>query len=200
MPTAAATTPDSKAPSSLDALMKTISTAVTRPRSSFGVTSAIVVERMLTLIMSTNPATASAASESGSHSDSPKTTMQTPKRATTTSSVGPAEFRNGRRVSISAASSAPTAGAVRSAPRPTGPTCRIERANTGASAIAPPNSTAKRSSRIAPSTIGLLRRKLTPSIRLCQPGAPLPGARAAGRLCSASTQPSPPTNNPADRA
>ena len=38
-------------------------------------------------------------------------------------------------------------------PSPTGPTCRIERAKTGASAIAPPNRTAKRSSRIAPSTI-----------------------------------------------
>src|SRR6185312_16297762 len=51
----AATAPDSKAPSSLEAEMNTISTALTRPRSSLGVTSATVVERILTLIMSTNP-------------------------------------------------------------------------------------------------------------------------------------------------
>ena len=55
--------------------MNTISTAPTRPRSSFGVTSATVVERMLTLIMSTKPATASAASVSGSHFDAPQTTL-----------------------------------------------------------------------------------------------------------------------------
>ena len=64
VPTSAATAPDSKAPSSFEALMKTISTALTRPRSSFGVISATVVERMLTLIMSTNPAMPSAATES----------------------------------------------------------------------------------------------------------------------------------------
>src|SRR5665213_3309124 len=66
VPTSAATTPDSNAPSSFDALTKTISTAFTRPRSSFGVTSATVVLRMLTLTMSTKPPTASATSESGS--------------------------------------------------------------------------------------------------------------------------------------
>ncbi len=75
LPTSAATTPDSKAPSSFDALMNTISTAPTRPRSSFGVTSATVVERMFMLIMSTKPLTASAASESGRERERPKTTM-----------------------------------------------------------------------------------------------------------------------------
>ena len=48
------------------------------------------MERMFMLIMSAKPATASAASESGSDFDSPKTIIITPKVATTTSSVGPA--------------------------------------------------------------------------------------------------------------
>ena len=42
-PMSAAATPDSNAPSSFDALMKTISTAFTRPRSSSGVTSGRIV-------------------------------------------------------------------------------------------------------------------------------------------------------------
>ena len=52
--------------------------------------SATVVERMLTLIMSTKPAMPSAASESGIDFDSPKTTFAAPKMPTTTSIVGPA--------------------------------------------------------------------------------------------------------------
>src|SRR5215467_12283540 len=40
---------------------------------------------------------------------------------------------------------APTAGAERSTPRPTGPVPRMSRAYTGKSAVAPPRSTAKRS-------------------------------------------------------
>ena len=44
-PTSAAATPDSNAPSSFEALMKTISTALTRPRSSSGVTSGRIVCR-----------------------------------------------------------------------------------------------------------------------------------------------------------
>ncbi len=96
-PKIAATAPDSNAPSSFDAEMKTISTAPTRPRSSFGVTSATVVERMFTLNMSTKPATASATSVSGSHAEAPQTTCIAPKRTTTTISVGPAARRSGRR-------------------------------------------------------------------------------------------------------
>src|SRR4029078_5393450 len=63
----AAAAPDSNAPSSFEALMKTFSTASTRPRSSSGVTIATVVARMFMLIMSTKPLTARASSESGSH-------------------------------------------------------------------------------------------------------------------------------------
>ena len=108
------------------------------------------MERMFMLIMSAKPATASAASESGSDFDSPKTIIIAPNVATTTSSVGPARWRRGRRARTMPARSAPAAGAARSRPTPMGPTWRIVSAKTGASAIESPNSTATRSSEIAP--------------------------------------------------
>ena len=77
-PISAAATPDSNAPSSFEALMKTISTAVTRPRSSSGVTSGRIVWRRTTLTMSTAPPAASASSESQTVSESPKTIIVTP--------------------------------------------------------------------------------------------------------------------------
>ena len=54
---------------------------------------------------------------------------------------------SGRRARSTPAASAPTDGAVRSAPSPIGPMWRIVRANTGASAIESPSRTAKRSRR-----------------------------------------------------
>ena len=77
-PMSAAATPDPNAPSSLDALMKTISTAVTRPRSSSGVTSGRIVWRRTTLTMSTAPPTARARSESHIVSERPKTIIVAP--------------------------------------------------------------------------------------------------------------------------
>ena len=69
--------------------MKTISTAFTRPRSSFGVTRATVVARMFTLYMSAKPATASPTRVSGSQVDNPQTTVAIPKIATATINVDP---------------------------------------------------------------------------------------------------------------
>ena len=46
-----------------------------------------------------------------------------------------------------------SAGPERSRPKPCGPTCRMSRAKTGNSAVAPPRSTAKRSRLMAPKTI-----------------------------------------------
>ena len=125
---------------------------------------------MLTLIMSTKPETASAASESGSDFESPKTIIAAPKVAITPRSVRPARRFSGRRASIRPAASAPTDGAARSAPSPMGPTSRIVRANTGASAIESPSSTANRSSEIAPSSMRVRRMKRTPATRLSQSG------------------------------
>ena len=52
------------------------------------------------------------------------------------------------------ATSAPTATMLRSTPRPNGPVWRIDFAKSGSSATAPPNSTANRSSVIAPRITG----------------------------------------------
>ena len=82
-PSSAAATPDSNAPSSFEAPMNTPSTALTRPRSAFGVASATVVERMFIENMSTKPLTASASAESQNQRESPKTTMLAPKAPTT---------------------------------------------------------------------------------------------------------------------
>ncbi len=55
--------------------------------------------------------------------------METPKAATTASSVRPERPRSGRGGSaIAPAASAPTAGALRSKPSPSGPVWRIVRA------------------------------------------------------------------------
>ena len=90
--------------------MKTISTALTRPRSASGVASAVIIERMFMLIMSAKPLTASAANESANELDSPNTTMLPPKTPTTTSSLRPAIPRSGRRVSMIPAKRAPDGG------------------------------------------------------------------------------------------
>jgi hypothetical protein len=64
LPTRKAVSPDSNAPSWLEALMNTISTAATRPRRRSGVASATVVERMFMLNRSTKPLTPRATSDS----------------------------------------------------------------------------------------------------------------------------------------
>ena len=76
---------------------------------------------MTTLTPSARPATNSAASDSRKLVDRPNTSIETPKIATQERKIGPARRLGGRRVVASMASSAPTEGAVRSRPRPTGP-------------------------------------------------------------------------------
>ena len=53
-------------------------------------------------------------------------------------------------------------------PGPTAPTCRMSLAKIGSSAVAPPSSTANRSSEIAPSTTGRCRMKRTPANTVVQ--------------------------------
>ena len=74
----------------------------------------------------------------------------------------------GKTASSAAVAAAPIAGAVRSRPSPSGPVARMSLANTGSIAVAPPNSTANRSSEIAPSTTGRDRTKRNPSSTVCQ--------------------------------
>ena len=58
----------------------------------------------------------------------------------------------GQRVSASAVTSAPAAGAARKAPKLSGPDMKMSRTKIGSSAVALPSSTANRSSKMAPST------------------------------------------------
>ena len=181
-PTSAAAAPDSNAPSSFEAPMNTPSTALTRPRSSFGVASATVVARMFIEIMSTNPLTASASAESQEPAREAEDDHAHAERA---------DDEQQRAAGVAAerlagepmpAISAPTATALRSTPSPNGPVCRIDCAKSGSSATAPPKSTAKRSSVIAPRMTGVARMKRIPPRRLSSPGgsgrlAPRPGPR-----------------------
>ena len=123
------------------------------------------------LIMSTNPLTASAASESGSERESPKTTMLAPKAATTTSSVRPAWPRSGRRASMTPGHErADGRGAAQDA-EPDRPGVQDRaREHAAASATAPPKSTAKRSSVIAPSSTCVRRMKRMPGEHALEPG------------------------------
>ena len=115
--------------------MKTPSTALTRPRSAFGVASAATVERMFIVNMSTIAA----------HGERERTTAGTsargrrrPCRRRTrrrrAAACGPRVRRIGVRVSWIPAINAPTAVALRSTPSPNGPVWRIERAKSGSSA------------------------------------------------------------------
>jgi len=101
---------------------------ITRPRSSLGVASATVVERIFMLSMSTKPLNASATTDSAYECERPNTIVPAPNRLTAISSVRPTLPRNGRRASMIPALRAPTAIALRSTPSPNGPVCRIERA------------------------------------------------------------------------
>ncbi|MNS81360.1 hypothetical protein D3C72_1150710 [compost metagenome] len=117
--------PDSNSPSWLLAPMKIELTALTRPRMASGVSSCTSVWRITTLTMSAPPDTASAMSETRKLFDSPNTTMHSPNAPTASSSVRPTLRSTGRRVSAIDITSAPTAGALRSRPRPQGPVCRM---------------------------------------------------------------------------
>ncbi len=70
----------------------------------------------------------SAASESGNAVETPNASVAAPYTATAESSTVPARRVTGKRVSAIEVTSAPTAGAARSRPRPHAPTCRMSRA------------------------------------------------------------------------
>ena len=96
---------------------------------------------------------ASAATDSQSERETPKTMVARPNTATPANMVTPALERIGRAASTRAMRVAPMAGAARNRPKPSSPTCRMSRAKTGSRAVAPPSSTANRSSEMAPNTI-----------------------------------------------
>ena len=82
----------------------------------------------------------------------PKTTVAAPKTATAAEHHAPGWLAAaGGEVAARPAPRRWRPGARM--PKPCGPTCSTSRANTGSSAVAPPSSTAKRSSEMAPKTI-----------------------------------------------
>ena len=93
--------------------------------------------------------------------------MHNPKVATALKRVRPVRRNGGSHAIAALMTTAPMAGAAReSNPSPEAPMCRISSANTGSSAVAPPNSTEKRSRDSAPRTTGSLKTKRTPVARL----------------------------------
>ncbi len=110
--------------------------------------------------------------------------MNTPNSATAIRKVRPARPGGGRSASQPDISTAPIAGAARSPPRPSGPTWRISWAKIGRIATAPPNSTARRSSTIAPTNTRRVRRNASPAFTLASSGSARPVAgRSGARIC-----------------
>src|ERR1700682_130869 len=88
----------------------------------------------------------------GSVGDSASRIVPVPKIATARNMMWPTRRAIGQRVSASAVTSAPAAGAARNAPKLSGPDMKMSRTKIGSSAVALPSSTANRSSKMAPST------------------------------------------------
>ena len=126
--------------------MKTVLTAETRPRMWSGVSTCTSVWRTTTEMLSTSPVMKSAKSDSQRLRERPKTTTAAPKPATAQSMARPAWRMGGRCVRYMAIASEPTAGAARNQPNSRAPTCRMSCAKTGSRYVAPPSSTATRSS------------------------------------------------------
>src|ERR1700726_206941 len=100
----------------------------TRPRISSGVASWIKVIRTYTLTISEAPSIVSATIDLVKSVESPNTIVATPKIAIQANIAKPALRRKGTRPRNIPVSAAPIAGALRSRPRPPGPTRRISRA------------------------------------------------------------------------
>ena len=91
---------------------------LTRPLSSSGVASWIVVCLMTTLIWSKAPVSANIRSESGNERDIPKAMVARPKPTTVMSSARPVRRIDGSNIKASAIAKAPTACAELRSPYP----------------------------------------------------------------------------------
>ncbi len=144
---------------------------------------------MTTLTWSKTPTRNRQTSDSGSERESPKPMVARPKPATVTSSTRPGRRQGLSRVRARAMVRAPSDGAARSQPRPTGPTPRMSLAKIGSRATAPPRSTAKRSSVIAARKTGLWRMKAKPANRSALASSRPSGlGLRAGSVASAATK------------
>src|SRR5882672_77695 len=145
-----AVVPDSNSPSSFEALMNTIETALTRPRIRSGVPTWMRVWRTVTLSMSAAPMTKRNARDRGRLWESPRPRVASPNTATPPKSQAPIRRRRGRNAKRIAMTPAPTALALRKSPTSSDPRPKNSWATAGSSAVAPPRRTAKRSRDRAP--------------------------------------------------
>ncbi len=137
--------------------MNTELTALTRPRISSGVATCTRVWRTTTLTMSNAPVAARAMSDSGKLRETPNKAVVAPNNPTETIIIRPACRLIGQRARVKPTATAPTAGALRSRPRPSGPVCRMSLANMGNSEVTPARITTKRSRVMAPRRTGFDR-------------------------------------------
>src|ERR1019366_8426374 len=119
-PSKAAPVPATKAPRSLEAPMKTDSTATTRPRSASGVASGTMEPRTYMLTLSAAPRTARAAKESQKLRERPKEMAASPKMPTAKNRRRPTWRVSGHWVRTSAIPTAPRPGPLRRMPKPSG--------------------------------------------------------------------------------
>ena len=176
--------------------MKMMFTAATRPRIESGGSVWMRVWRTTTLTLSNAPVSASMAKLSQNEVLSPKTTVAAPNPATASSIARPDRSIGGRWAMISAAANAPIAGAIRRAPSPGTPTPSTSLANTGIRIVAPPSSTANRSSVIVPRITFVRQTNRTPSVRLRN----VAGSLAAFSVGRRRTVPISPANASAQHA
>lgn len=127
-PMSLAASPDSKAPSSLEELMKIILMAEMRPRMSSCEQSWMAVDRMTALTPSKAPLRASAMNDRMTFLLTANTRMQMPNPVTADNSQEPARCFMLILVSHSVITVAPMAGAALNMPRPLGPICSISAA------------------------------------------------------------------------
>ena len=151
VPIHAATIPLSKAPISFDEQINIQLTPAILPRISSGDKSRTMDRRMTILTPSKTPLKVSAVMDSQKFFEKAKMSMLMPKPVTVSNKFRPARAMGGWRVATSIMSKAPAEGAAFNNPKPLAPTCKMSLANIGKSAMAPPKSTAKRSSAMAPS-------------------------------------------------
>ncbi|MCY1215305.1 hypothetical protein D9M72_271470 [compost metagenome] len=182
VPTRAASIPDSNSPSWLDALTKSVFTALTRPSMWSGVFNCTSEDRTTTLMESAAPSTTRAATDSGIEVDRPNTVVARPNSISAPNSSRPTCSPRLSRASVRDMSIAPQAGAARSAPSAQGPALRMSLAKMGSSAVAPPSSTANRSSDSVPSSRRRWKMKVMPANSVRQVVGSLRGGARSTRM------------------
>src|SRR5580704_8163327 len=133
-----------------------------------------------TLTPSNTPLKTSANTDNANERETANTIIETPKPPTAQNKLRPAWRTGGCRLHHNIDNRAPVVGAAFRTPSPILPTPRMSWANTGKRAIAPPNSTANRSSAIEPSMTRLPATYRTPVATLVHIDS-FAGAAGVGR-------------------